>query len=194
MKKLMKKLMKKKQILIIGGLLIVGGLIAAFLYYSLFIERKAIYMFCQTTADHEIILEAEGIKNEIPTNFVLLIDKPNEIGGLVYFYPSVPTSDKDDSYDKTLRNFKIFKENIAKEKPILTYDLFEKDSHYIGLKPLSGEKNYPHDFIYISRFSLTLQLVVPREVVEALSGKVWATIATCVTWHQTTGKSGKNQI
>ena len=64
-------------------------------------------MFCQTTADHEIILEAEGIKNEIPTNFVLLIDKPNEIGGLVYFYPSVPKAGKDDSYDKILRNYKI---------------------------------------------------------------------------------------
>ena len=185
--------MKKKQILIIGGLLI-GGLIAAFLYYSLFIKRKAIYMFCQTTADHEIILEAEGIKNEIPTNFVLLIDKPNEIGGLVYFYPSVPTSDKDDSYDRTLRNFKIFKENIAKEKPIVTYYLSEKDSYYIHLKPLSGEKNYPHDFIYISRSSLNLQLVVPREVVEALSGKIWATIATCATWRQVSSKPGKNQI
>ena len=161
--------MKKTYII---ALAIIG---VVFIYYPYIHTRDKSHLFCQTTSDHEKIIQAKKLENNIPTRFVLFYDRPNK----VLIYPDLNRINKEKRVD-----FSLFKENLKKENPLFRLEL-EVSGRSFDISAWD-DKNFPYDYLTLYRDTLAINYIDK----EKYSGRHFVVIANCKTWTMISGRGG----
>ena len=117
----------------------------------------------------------------LPTKFNLFMDRPWDI----FIYPRVGFKN-----EKNQMSFKVYKENIEKEKFLFHLEAEGQNNDSYTISPMYGEKDFPYKVLFLSASTLNISYIDD----EKYSGRRHTVIANCKTWSLSKGKGGKNQI
>ena len=163
--------------------LILIGIIGTILYFFLEdISKDKTYLFCETTTAHHKIMEDKKVENNIPSKFVLYLDKPFD----VLIFPMVGFQ-KESSISK---EYKVFKENIENEDFIFHLSTEGQQNDSYTLSPARKKEKFPYKVLFLSASTLNIRYIDR----EKFSGRSHTVIANCRTWAMSMGKGGKDQI
>ena len=162
--------------------LILIGIIGTILYFFLEdISKDKTYLFCETTTAHHKIMEGKKVENNIPSKFVLYLDKPFD----VLIFPMVGFQN-----EKKMQDYKVFKENIENEDFIFHLSTEGQQNDSYTLSPARKKEKFPYKVLFLSASTLNIRYIDR----EKFSGRSHTVIANCRTWAMSMGKGGKDQI
>ena len=163
---------------------IIAFIVVLFFGYSYYEKENALkILICQTTFAHDEIIYKKNLNNNIPQDFILVIDNYS-----AFIYPRVKWKS-----EKRLMDYKIFKKNLPNAE-ILHHLEHEGDSNnsYLlsEITPLNQSKKFPYRMIFLDTATLNIRYIDK----EKIKGRHFTVIADCKTWKMASGKGGKDNI